>query len=79
MTPVKNLVDFGISTVSVQAGEYIDEVIRAEVTPIFQSSTFLLSDDHDQKVLQGKQREINIYTFFSYKSFGNRKWRLIED
>jgi len=65
LTPLKNLVDFGISTVSVQAGEYIDEVIRNVVTPIFQSSTFLLSDDHYQKVLQGKQREINIYTFFS--------------
>jgi len=65
LTPLKNLVDFGISIVSVQAGECIDEVIRAVVTPIFQSSTFLLSDDHYQKVLQGKQREINIYTFFS--------------
>jgi len=65
LTPLKNLVDFGISTVSVQAGEYIDAVIKAVVTPIFQSSTFLLSDGHYQKVLQGKQREINIYTFFS--------------
>ena len=52
----------GISTVSVHAGEYIDEITKAVVTPIFQSSTFLLSDTHYQKILQGKEREINIYT-----------------
>jgi len=32
LTPLKNLVDFGISTVSVHAGEYIDEVTKAVVT-----------------------------------------------
>ena len=52
----------GISTVSVHAGEYIDEVTKAVVTPIFQSSTFLLSDTDYQKILQGREREINIYT-----------------
>ncbi|UCG93563.1 MAG: aminotransferase class I/II-fold pyridoxal phosphate-dependent enzyme [Candidatus Aerophobus sp.] len=52
----------GISTVSVHAGEYIDEVTKAVVTPIFQSSTFLLSDTDYRKILQGREREINIYT-----------------
>ncbi|MFQ6065855.1 MAG: trans-sulfuration enzyme family protein [bacterium] len=52
----------GISTASVHAGEYIDEVTKAVVTPIFQSSTFLLSDAHYQKILQGRERDINIYT-----------------
>ncbi|MCK4522653.1 aminotransferase class I/II-fold pyridoxal phosphate-dependent enzyme [Candidatus Aerophobetes bacterium] len=52
----------GISTVSVHAGEYIDEVTKAVVTPIFQSSTFLLSDTDYQRILQGREREINIYT-----------------
>lgn len=33
LTPLKNLVNFGISTVSVHAGEYIDEVTKAVVTP----------------------------------------------
>ena len=64
----------GISTVSVHAGEYIDEVTKAVVTPIFQSSTFLLSDTDYQKILQGREREINIYT-----REGNPNRRAVEE
>ena len=52
----------GISTISVHSGEYIDEVVKAVVTPIFQSSTFLLSDKEYEKILEGKERGVNIYT-----------------
>ncbi len=64
----------GISTVSVHAGEYIDEVTKAVVTPIFQSSTFLLSDTDYQRILQGREREINIYT-----REGNPNRRAVEE
>jgi len=52
----------GISTISVHSGEYTDEVVKAVVTPIFQSSTFLLSDKEYEKILEGKERGVNIYT-----------------
>jgi len=52
----------GMSTISVHSGEYIDEAVRAVVTPIFQSSTFLLSDKEYEKILEGKTRQANIYT-----------------
>jgi len=52
----------GISTISVHSGEYIDEAVKAVVTPIFQTSTFLLSNRQYEKIIEGKEREINIYT-----------------
>ncbi len=64
----------GISTISVHSGEYIDEVVKAVVTPIFQSSTFLLSDKEYEKIIEGKERQINIYT-----REGNPNRRAVEE
>ncbi|RLE08002.1 cystathionine beta-lyase [Candidatus Aerophobetes bacterium] len=64
----------GISTISVHSGEYIDEAVKAVVTPIFQSSTFLLSDKEYEKIMEGKERQINIYT-----RGGNPNRRAVEE
>ncbi len=50
------------STKCIHSGEYIDKETGAVNTPIFQSSTFVLSDEDYKKILEGKAREAWIYS-----------------
>lgn len=64
---------FKFSTRCVHSGEYVDKETGAVNTPIFQSSTFLLSGEDYKKILEGKAREAWIYT-----RYGNPTRRAVE-
>ena len=62
------------STKCIHSGEYIDKETGAVNTPIFQSSTFVLSDEDYKKILDGKAREAWIYS-----RYGNPTRRAVEE
>ncbi len=64
----------GMSTRAVHAGQYEDPVTKAVGTPIFQSSTFLLTDDVYDSIKEGRARE-----HFIYARYGNpSQWSVQE-
>jgi len=66
--------DMGLSTRAVHAGQYEDPITKAVGTPIFQSSTFLLTDEVYDAIEEGRARE-----HFIYARYGNpSQWSVQE-
>ncbi len=60
--------DVGTGTVCVHAGTYVDPVTRSVSTPIFQTSTYGLSEASYQAFTQGTTRDVPIYTRYGSPS-----------
>ena len=59
---------FNFSTKSVHAGQYDDPLTKALGTPIYQSSTFYLSDSEYESIHEGRARDEMIYTRYGNPS-----------
>ena len=59
---------FDFSTKSVHAGQYDDPLTKALGTPIYQSSTFYLSDNQYDSIHEGRARDEMIYTRYGNPS-----------
>ncbi len=64
----KRYTGFSESTKSVHAGQYNDPTTNALGTPIFQCSTFSLSEDKYQAISEGRGRDEFIYTRYGNPS-----------
>jgi len=59
---------FNIATKAVHAGQYDDPLTKALGTPIYQSSTFYLSEDEYGSIHEGRARDEMIYTRYGNPS-----------